>query len=154
MPRFSGFSFILPLVLIASLCSTVLFRTDAIAQGDPACFFVDQSGRLTDLNHLCKTETVQTKLLFKALKPQLIFGGNAAEVKGTVTNNSNQVIPITNIYFQLIADNRVLSSSAIEILKADGLKPGESLAFEKVISKGDLGNVPPSVIEVQVTRYD
>lgn len=154
MPRFSGLRFFLPLVLIASLSSTVLFRTNAIAQGDPACFLVDQSGRLTDLNHLCKTETAQPKLLFQDLKSQLIFGGNAAEVKGTVTNNSNQVIPITNIYFQLIADNRILSSSAIEVPKADGLKPGESLAFEKVISKGDLENIPPSAIEVQVIRYD
>src|SRR5919202_5712028 len=151
MPRFSGLSSFLSIVLIASLASVVLFRTDAIAQQDPVCFMVDRSDRVIDLNHLCKAETAQPKLLFKDLRSQLIMGGNVAEVKGTVTNTSSEVIPITNIYFQLVANNRILSSSAIEIPKAEGLKPGESLAFEKAISKRDLGNVPPSAIEVQVT---
>ena len=154
MPRFFGLSSVLPIVLMATLSSIALFRSDSIAQEYPVCFMVDRSNRVIDLNCLCTTETAQPTLLFKDLKSQLIFGGNLAEIKGTVTNSSTQMIPITNIYFQLVADNRVLSSSAIEIAKADGLKVGESLAFEKVISKRDLGNVPPSMIEVQVTGYD
>lgn len=154
MPRFFGLSSVLPIVLMATLSSIALFRSNSIAQEYPACFMIDRSDRVINLNRLCKTETPQPILLFTNLKSQLIFGGNMAEVKGTVTNSSSQVIPIMNIYFQLVADNRVLSSSAIEIAKEDGLKPGESLAFEKVISKRDLGNVSPTAIEVQVTRYD
>ena len=154
MPKFLGLSSFFPIVLIATLSSITLFRTDSVAQEYPVCFMIDGSNQVIDLNRLCKTETAQPTLLFKDLKSQLIFGGNMAEVKGTVTNSSSQVIPLSNIYFQLVADNRVLSSSAVEIAKEDGLKPGESLAFEKVISKRDLGHVPPSAIEVQVTRYD
>jgi hypothetical protein len=154
MLRLFALRFVLSAVLFVFLSATSLFHTNAVAQEYPACFLVDRSGRIVNLNHLCETETAESKLLFRDLKSQLIFGGNAAEVQGTVTNSSSQVIPITNIYFQLVADNRVLSSSAIEIAKADGLKPGESLAFEKVISKNDLGNLPPSAIQVRVTRYE
>ncbi|HAA29175.1 MAG TPA: hypothetical protein DCE56_17595 [Cyanobacteria bacterium UBA8553] len=154
MPRFFDLSSFLPIVLIATLSSITLFRTDSVAQENPVCFMVDRSNQVINLNRLCKTETAQPTLLFKDLKSQLIFDGNMAEVKGTVTNSSSQVIPLSNIYFQLVADNRVISSSAVEIAKEDGLKPGESMAFEKVISKRDLGNVPPSAIQVQVTRFD
>lgn len=154
MPKLFGLRFIISIVLFASLSVTSVFRTNTVAQENPVCFLVDQSDRVVNLNHLCKTETAQSKLLFKDLRSELIFGGKAAEVKGTVTNSSSQVIPVTNIYFQLVADNRVLSSSAIDVAREDGLKPGESFAFSKAISKNDLGNVSPSAIEVQVTRYD
>lgn len=132
-----------------------LVNTAVIAQEYPGCFMLSRSGSLVTLNSICleKIEISQPKLVFSDLQSQLILDGTMAQVRGTVTNSSNQVVPISVIYFQLVTDTRIISSANVPVQTGDGLKPGESLSFDKVMSKSDLGDVPPSGIKVQVIKY-
>ena len=116
---------------------------------------ITRSGKVVGLNVLCqgKTETPQAQLMFTNLESQLILDGTMVQVRGTVTNRSSQAVPLSQIYFQLVVDNRILTSNTIPIEKSDGLKPGESISFDKVLSKSELADVPPSEIKVEITQY-
>ena len=130
--------------------------TVASAQEYPGCFMVSQVGNLVELNALCATtmRVPQPKLVFTDIESQLILEGTMAQVRGTVTNLSSQVVSISRIYFQLVADTKVLASSTVLVATGNGLNPGESLSFDKVLSKSDLRNIAPDKIKVQIIKYE
>ena len=156
MPKIVYLTAALSIALISSLSEVALVHTAASAQEYSGCFMISNLGSLVNLDVLCSDEIKisQPKLVFTALQSQLILDGSMAQVTGTVTNRSNQVVPLSLIYFQLVADTRILASSSISVETGDGLNPGESLSFDKVINKSHLGNVAPSVIEVKITKYE
>lgn len=80
-------------------------QNSAIAQYYSGCFMVDGSQMLIDLNSLCSLGDRlpgKQSLLFSELQFQPSSFGNFAEVKGTVTNNSERAIPLKLIYIQVV----------------------------------------------------
>lgn len=127
------------------------------AQEQPDCFLITESDTLVELNNICisaKNQQVEP-LIFSGLEfqPPLVRL-KAGEVRGAVTNRSNQVVPLKVIYIQLIADNRVVTASNILVETGSGLQPGESLSFDTVIGSKKLGSVPDEEVKVEVTRYE
>ncbi len=142
--------------LMSFLYETAIFKNVATAQEYPGCFLINQSGRLIELNNLCTLVQKQVEpLLFSSLEfqPPLI-GLKPGEVRGSVTNHSNQVVPLKIIYIQLVAGNQIIASNDIPVETGSGLQPGESLSFDTVISSKKLGKVPENGVKVQVNRYE
>lgn len=143
--------------LMSLLYEIAVVKNIATAQEYPGCFLITQSGTLIELNNLCTLVQKQEvePLLFSGLEfqPPLI-GLKPGEVRGSVTNRSNQVVPLKIIYIQLVADNQILTSSDIPVETGSGLQPGESLSFDTVISSKKLGKVPEDGVKVQVKRYE
>lgn len=144
------------LALVASSFKSDLFHNTAIAQEYPGCFLITQLGTLVDLNNLCNiTEKQEEPLMFSGLEFQPpLLGLKPGEIKGAVTNRSNKVIALKVIYVQLVADNRVIASSDIQIETGSGLQPGESLSFDTIISSKKLAKAPDEEVKVEVTRYE
>lgn len=144
------------ITLISSLCETATVETAVVAQEHPGCFLITGSGTLVDLNNLCTQAKQQVEpLVFSGLEFQPpLLGLKPAEVKGSVTNRSSQVVALKIIYIQLVADNRIIAASDIPVETGSGLQPGESLSFDTVISRKKLGKVPEDKVNVQVTRYE
>lgn len=95
----------LSIALISSLSEVALVHTAASAQEYSGCFMISNLGSLLNLDVLCSDEIKisQPKLVFSALQSQLILDDTMAQVRGTVTNPSNQVVPLSLICFQLVA---------------------------------------------------
>lgn len=129
----------------------------AIAQEYPGCFLITQSGTLVKLNNLCtaiKDQQVEP-LEFSGLEFQPpILGLKAGEIRGSVTNRSNQVVPLKIIHIQLVANNQVITSTNIPVETDNGLQPGASLSFDTVIASRQIGGVPEDEVKVEVTRYE
>jgi len=144
------------LYLAISVWFALFAALSVSAQEYPGCFMLSYSGSLVDLNTLCtdKAANLQPPLVFSSLQSQPILDGAMTQVRGTVTNNSTSVVPLSRIYFQLVANSKILVASAILVDTGSGLNPGESISFDKVLSKSDLGNVPLAAIEVKVTKYE
>lgn len=153
MPK-SIYQSVLSVALLSSLFELVSIN-DVSAQEHPGCFMINSTGQLVNLSVLClnKAETLKPTLVFTGLQSHLILDGTMAQVRGTVTNISNQIVPLSQIKFQLLADRQILASNTILVETGSGLKPGESLSFDKVIDKSDLGDLPQNTIKVQVTNY-
>lgn len=128
----------------------------AIAQEYPGCFLITQSGTLVKLNNLCTAiKDQQVPLEFSGLEFQPpILGLKAGEIRGAVTNRSNQVVPLKIIHIQLVANNQVITSTNIPVETDNGLQPGESLSFDTVIASRQIGEVPEDEVKVEVTRYE
>lgn len=145
-----------PSALVASLSGLAIGAIAAKAQEYPGCFLMMQ-GEFVDLSSLCGGSASSTAnsaaIVFSNLKLQSIFNDSLLEVVGTATNPSSQVMPISVVYFQLVAGNQVLTSSAIEVEAGNGLAPGQSMEFSKVISASDLQSYASSGVAVQVTQY-
>lgn len=149
---------------IAAMCivfggiwgAALAFQDRAIAQYYSGCFMLTESGSLVDLNSLCGVSDRpkdSSGLEFSQLQFQPSSFGNFAEIKGTVTNRSGQTIPLQVIHIRILNENRVLTSSTIAVNTGNGLSPGESLTFDKVINQKKLGGVIPDTAKVEVTRY-
>lgn len=136
--------------------NAITFQERAIAQYYSGCFMLTESGNLVDLNSLCGISDRQANsrtLEFSQLQFQPSSFGNFAEVRGTVTNRSEQIIPLQVIYIRILNENRFLSSSTIPVDTGNGLSPGQSLTFDKVINRKNLGGVIPATAKVEVTQY-
>lgn len=139
------------------LWEVALCKNMAIAQEYPGCFLITQSGTLVKLNNLCSTVKDQQvePLEFSGLEFQPpILGLKAGEIRGSVTNRSNQVVPLKIIHIQLVANNQVITSTNIPVETDNGLQPGASLAFDTVIASRQIGGVPEDEVKVEVTQYE
>lgn len=154
--KFLTIDAIVPTALFASLSGLAIGAIAAQAQEYPGCFLVTQ-GSFVDLSSLCggnaPSANDSATIVFNNLRLQSILNDSLVEVVGTATNPSSQVMPISVVYFQLVADNQVLSSSAIEVEAGNGLAPGQSMEFSKVISASDLKSYASSGVAIRVTQY-
>lgn len=144
------------ITLIPFVCAIATGK-NVVAQEYPGCFLITTTGTVVELNNLCTLSNQQTAepLEFSGLEFQPpIAGLKSAGIQGSVTNRSNKVILLKTIYFQLLANNRVVAASNIRVETGDGLQPGESLSFNTGISSNNVGDLPENGIEVEVTRYE
>lgn len=144
------------IALISFVCEITTVK-NVIAQEYPGCFLITKEGTLVELNNLCTVSNKQTAepLEFSALEFQpAIAGLKSAGVQGAVTNRSNKAILIRTIYFQLVANNRVIAASNIQVETGNGLQPGESLSFNTGISSNKVGKLPEDGVKVEITRYE
>lgn len=78
---------------------------------------------------------------------------NAVEIKGTITNESDQVSSLSLVQFDVIneQDGSVVTSDAAEVEAGSEIEPGEQIAFSKIINKNTLGedaSIPDLRIEI------
>ncbi len=144
------------IALIPFVCEITTVK-NVVAQEYPGCFLITTAGTVVELNNLCtlgKEQTAET-LEFSALEFQPpIAGLKSGGVQGSVTNRSNKVILLRTIYFQLVANNRVIAASNIPVETGNGLQPGESLSFNTGISSNKIGKLPEEEVKVEITRYE
>lgn len=143
------------IALISFVCEITTVK-NVVAQEYPGCFLITKEGTVVELNKLC-TLSKQTAepLEFSDLEFQpAIDGLKSAGVQGAVTNRSNKVILLKTIYFQLVANNRVIAASNIQIETGNGLQPGESLSFNTGISSNKVGKLPEDGVKVEITSYE
>ena len=131
----------------------------AIAVPDyPACYIITTSGKLQDLNSLCRfgDGLVNSPLRFSEMglqvavrdaRPQLI-------VKGIVTNASAKRVPVSKVNCQLLLNDRIISTNQIPIITGrGGLHPGESRSFNQALNIQNLEEVSLSNLRVKVTSF-
>ena len=143
------------IALISFVCEITTVK-NAIAQEYPGCFLITKEGTVVELNNLCTlSKQVAEPLEFSNLEFQAAIAGlKSAGVQGAVTNRSSKVILLRTIYFQLVANNRVIVASNIQVETGKGLQPGESLSFNTGISSKKIGNLPEDGVKVEITRYE
>ncbi|OKH28462.1 hypothetical protein NIES1031_04295 [Chroogloeocystis siderophila 5.2 s.c.1] len=77
------------------------------------------------------------------------------EVKGTLTNESNQLGEVPIIQFNVIdqRNNRILASEAIALDSSNGIAPGEQMSFIKAINTNILSSgVTLSDLHVEIVN--
>ncbi len=144
------------IALISFVCEITTIK-NVIAQEYPGCFLITKDGTVVELNNLCTLSKKQTAepLEFSNLEFQpAIAGLKSAGVQGAVTNRSNKVIVLKRIYFQLVASNRVIAASDIQVETGNGLQPGESISFNTGISNNKIGKIPEDGVKVEITSYE
>lgn len=144
------------IALIPFVCEITTVE-NVIAQEYPGCFLITKEGTVVELNNLCTSSKKQTveHLKFSDLEFQpAIAGLKSAGVQGAVTNRSNKVILLRTIYFQLVANNRVIAASNIQVDTGNGLQPGESISFNTGISSNKVGKLPEDGVKVEITSYE
>lgn len=143
------------IALIPFVCAIATFRS-VVAQEYPGCFLITTAGTVVELNKLCTLSNKQTaeSLEFNGLEFQPpIAGLKSAEIQGSVTNRSSQIIPLRTIYFRLVANNQVIAASNIRVETGNGLQPGESLSFNAGIGSSEDG-LPEDGVKVEVIKYE
>lgn len=144
------------IALIPYVCEITTVK-NVIAQEHPGCFLITTAGTVVELNNLCTLSKKQTAepLEFSDLEFQpAIAGLKSAGVQGAVTNRSNRAILLKTIYFQLVANNRVIAASNIQVETGNGLQPGESLSFNTGISSNKIDKLPEDKIKVEIIKYE
>lgn len=153
MPKFVNLTAALCISFIATLSEVAIIHTTTNAQEYPGCFMIDRAGIFVDLKGLCPLSESASRrvgesegreelnpLVFSALElKQPILNGNLTQVKGFVTNRSSQPLPLSLISFQLVANERLLASNTIEVAASNGLKPGKSIRFMKLMKQTNEG---------------
>lgn len=133
------------------ILSTVfsLFPTVLVAQ-DSLCY-IEWRGQFIDLsNNLCDNKSPSSFRELTATTRRMIPLNNVRvsdirielsengtpEIKGTLTNESNQVGELPIIQFNVIdqRNNRILASEAIALDSSNGIAPGEQMSFIKAIN--------------------
>ncbi|MES1025626.1 hypothetical protein ABN584_22270 [Gloeocapsa sp. BRSZ] len=133
------------------ILSTVfsLFPTVLVAQ-DSLCY-IEWRGQFIDLsNNLCDNKSSSSFRELTATTRRMIPLNNVRvsdirielsdngtpEIKGTLTNESNQVGELPIIQFNVIdqRNNRILASEAIALDSSNGIAPGEQMSFIKAIN--------------------
>jgi len=145
------------ITLIPFIYEITTVKNVVVAQEYPGCFLITKAGTVVELDNLCVLDEEQTAepLEFTGLEFQPpIAGLKSGGVQGSVTNRSNKVIPLKTIYFQLVANNRVIAASDIPVETGNGLQPGESLSFNTGISSNKVEKLSEDGIKVEVTRYE
>jgi hypothetical protein len=150
--------------IIGILFCLTLFPKVVFAQ-DALCF-MEWHGNIIDLTiSVCKTKINN----ISAAKPNSLsasdirlsnveieqaINGTSLEIKGTITNESEQVSSLSVVKFNVInhQNGRVLTTDTIILEAGAGLEPGEQIAFSKLISKNIVGgNVKISDLNVEIT---
>ncbi|WP_143167696.1 hypothetical protein [Chroogloeocystis siderophila] len=152
------------------ILSTVfsLFPTVIVAQ-DSLCY-IEWRGQFIDLSHnLCDNKPQSSFRELTATKRQMIPLNNVRvsdlrielaenglpEVKGTLTNESNQLGEVPIIQFNVIdqRNNRILASEAIALDSSNGIAPGEQMSFIKAINTNILSSgVTLSDLHVEIVN--
>ncbi|KJH70710.1 FxLYD domain-containing protein [Aliterella atlantica] len=143
------------IALLPFVCAIATFKS-VIAQEYSGCFLITTAGTVVELNKLCTLNDEQTAepLEFSGLEFQPpIAGLKSAGIQGSVTNRSNKVILLKTIYFQLLANNRVVAASNIQVETGNGLQPGESLSFNAGIGSS-IDGLPEDGVKVEVIKYE
>ncbi|AFZ29029.1 hypothetical protein Glo7428_0428 [Gloeocapsa sp. PCC 7428] len=152
------------------ILSTVfsLFPTVLVAQ-DSLCY-IEWRGQFIDLsNNLCDNKSPSSFRELTATTRRMIPLNNVRvsdirielsengtpEIKGTLTNESNQVGELPIIQFNVIdqRNNRILASEAIALDSSNGIAPGEQMSFIKAINTNIFSNgVRLSDLQVKIAN--
>lgn len=145
----------------------VLFPTVAFA--DDSLCFMEWQGRTIDLtNSMCGSSTgdeipteeanadSDSDIRVSDVQIEPTMNGTAVQIKGTVTNESDEVSSVSLVHFDVIneRDGSVVTSDAAEVEVGAGIEPGEQIAFSKVISTNTLSeeaSIPDLRVEVTGT---
>ena len=150
---------IIGILFCLTLFPKVVFAQDAL-------FFMEWHENIINLTiSVCKTKINN----ISAAKPNSLsasdirlsnveieqaINGTSLEIKGTITNDSEQVSSLSVVKFNVInhQNGRVLTTDTIILEAGAGLEPGEQIAFSKLISKNIVGgNVKISDLNVEIT---
>lgn len=148
--------------LLGIVSVLILFPTEALAQ-DALCF-IEWQGNIIDLSSSMCSSRIKNQI--SAANPKLLSDiqfsdvrieqamDGTLEIKGTVTNESDKLSSLSLLKFKVInkQNGRILTSGTVVIEAGAGIKPGEQIAFTKLISRNILGaNEKTSDLGVEIT---
>lgn len=150
--------------IIGILFCLTLFPKVVFAQ-DALCF-MEWHGNIIDLTiSVCKTKINNisaaklnslsaSDIRLSNVEIEQAINGTSLEIRGTITNESEQVGSLSVVKFNVInhQNGRVLTTDTIILEAGAGLEPGEQIAFSKLISKNIVGgNVKISDLNLEIT---
>ncbi|PPS45772.1 hypothetical protein [Chroococcidiopsis sp. TS-821] len=150
---FSTFFSLFPTVIVAqdSLCY-IEWRGQFIDLSNNLCDKKPQSSAIRELTVTKRQVIPLNNVRVSELRIELAENGTP-EVKGTLTNESNQVGELPPIQFNVIdqRNNRVLASETVTFDSNNGIEPGEQISFIKAISPDIFSNgVTPSDLQLKI----
>lgn len=150
--------FFLFLGLVLILMEGSCLSRRAIAQEYEGCWMVSSAGAVIDLNgSVCPRSPaapVSTPLSFANLRVESTHDGRVA-VLGSVTNRSNQPVPLILVEYKLIdsQSQEVIYKGLVPLATPGTLQAGESINFSRLLNTRRLPQKPLTAITVQIDRH-
>ncbi len=144
--------------LLGIVAVLTLFPTGAFAQ-DAVCY-MEWGGQMIDLSSMCirtpAKPNAPTASNFRVSEVQIApaSDGTSLEITGTITNESSKVSSLSAVRFNVVnqQDGRIVASDTAVVEAGAGIKPGQQMAFTKVISRSTLGgNATIPNLRVEIT---
>lgn len=132
----------------------------AIAQEHAGCWMVNAQGQVVDLNgSICRDREISqpiVPLAFSNLQVQANSNGSI-EIQGTVTNQTQQPIPLVLLEYQLIdrqGDTPQLLYKGMLPMDTPGyIGASESLTFRRTLNARRLQNQAPESLQLAIAGY-
>jgi hypothetical protein len=121
---------------------------------------MEWGGQMIDLSSMCirtpAKPNAPTASNFRVSEVQIApaSDGTSLEITGTITNESSKVSSLSAVQFNLVnqQDGRIVASDTAVVEAGAGIKPGQQMAFTKVISRSTLGgNASIPNLRVEIT---